>query len=105
MTTAPATDGSGARRRRLVRRRPPADPEGRMTLVEHLYELRARTGKALLAILVTTIVAYIFFDPIFRFLRTPYCDLPAHVRGQQPGDQSCKLYAFGVLDQFMLRLR
>src|SRR4051812_14563991 len=105
MTTATEDTGSGGRRLLRGRRRAPADPDGRMTLTEHLYELRARLAKSLLAIAVLTIVAYVFFDPIFRFLRTPYCDLPAHVRGQQPGDQSCKLYAFGVLDQFMLRLR
>src|SRR3954471_17644001 len=90
-------------RRGLPRpRRRAVPPDGRMTLVEHLYELRSRVGKSLVVVLIASIVAYVFFDRIFHVIRSPYCDLPPHVRGQAPGTVGCQLYVFGVLAQFML---
>jgi len=73
-----------------------------MSLLEHLYELRARLLKSLVAVLATTVVAFIYFRPIFAFMIHPYCALPAAVRG---GTDRCGLYAIGVLDQFNARLR
>ncbi|WP_146620443.1 preprotein translocase subunit TatC, partial [Streptomyces sp. Amel2xB2] len=40
------------------------DPEGRMPLADHLRELRNRLLKAVLAILVVTVVAMIYYKPI-----------------------------------------
>jgi sec-independent protein translocase protein TatC len=58
---------------RLVRRSPKAKPddEGRMTLVEHLRELRSRLLKAVLALLVAMIVAWQFRDTLFNLLADP----------------------------------
>lgn len=48
------------------------DPdEVRMTLGEHLEELRSRLIKALLAVVVCTILCYIFVDQIMGFLTSP----------------------------------
>jgi sec-independent protein translocase protein TatC len=45
---------------------------GRMTLVEHLRELRNRVFKGMLAVLVTTIAAWFFYDQLLDLLIQPY---------------------------------
>ncbi len=74
-----------------------------MTLVEHLYELRGRLFKAAVAVIIASVVAFIYFKPIFGFILHPYCRLP-------PGKTAlsghgCTVYAFSVLDQFNARLK
>jgi sec-independent protein translocase protein TatC len=58
---------------RLVGRKakPKPDDDGRMTLVEHLRELRGRLLKAVLALLVAMIVAWQFYDILFNLLIEP----------------------------------
>jgi sec-independent protein translocase protein TatC len=87
---------------RLRHRRKPASPDGRMTLVEHLYELRGRLFKAAVAVVLASILSYVFFEPIFTFIIHPYCRLPQTKTGTGHG---CTLYAFSVLDQFNARLK
>jgi sec-independent protein translocase protein TatC len=93
-------------------RRRPKSPDGTMTLIEHLYELRNRLGIALLAILATTVVGYIWFDTGFfggpslgALLKDPYCSLPQSARAQFTADGSCTLLGTGPFDQFTLRLK
>ena len=50
------------------------DAEGRMPLVDHLRELRNRLAKAVLAIVVVTIVAAFFNKDIIDFLTEPILD-------------------------------
>ncbi|MEU3340117.1 twin-arginine translocase subunit TatC [Streptomyces sp. NPDC002144] len=50
------------------------DPEGRMPLADHLRELRNRLAKAMLAIVVITIVAAFFYNDIINFLTKPVLD-------------------------------
>jgi sec-independent protein translocase protein TatC len=69
-----------------------------MTLVEHLLELRYRVVLSVLALVVGIGVAYALWEPIFAFLRSPYC-------GTAQGERSCNLYALGVFDQFTVRMR
>jgi sec-independent protein translocase protein TatC len=76
--------------------------DGRMTLLEHVLELRARLAKALLGLAAVTIVCFIFFGPIFSVLTQPYCGLPiAH----RLGGGSCNLVVLGVFDSFVIRLK
>jgi sec-independent protein translocase protein TatC len=77
-------------------------PDGRMTLGEHLAELRYRVLVSLAAVLVTTVVAYIFHAEILRFLTHPYCQLPQRDRAI-PG--RCTLVVGGVLDPFTVTLK
>jgi len=65
--------------------------ENRMGVLDHLEELRSRLIIALIAILVTTALAYVFSDGILYFLRAPAGDI--------------KLQAFSPLDGFMIRFR
>ena len=52
----------------------PADPDGEMTLVGHLTELRTRLIRSVLAVTAAAIVVYAFFNPIFDLLQEPYCE-------------------------------
>lgn len=92
------------------RRRNPAD--GSMALVEHLYELRNRLTVALVAVAVTTVFGYIWFESqllgwpsLGELLKQPYCSLPATARANFTLDGTCTLLGTGPFDQFNLRLK
>lgn len=81
-----------------------SNPDGRMPLVEHIRELRARLLKALLGIGAGMIVGFAFYTPIWNFIEGPFCR--AEIRGQSGchkiGDQ---LVINGIFDPFMLRVK
>jgi len=52
-------------------RRPPRDPEGTMTLVEHLEELRSRLFIALGAIGLGSVIGWFLYGPVLRLLQNP----------------------------------
>ncbi len=46
----------------------------RMTLVEHLTELRSRLVKSVVAVVVFAVIVFIFYDRVLQVLITPYKD-------------------------------
>ncbi len=60
-------------------------------MIEHIKELRSRLIISLIAILVTTALAYVFSDTILTVLTKPAGGL--------------KLVAFSPIDGFMIRFR
>jgi sec-independent protein translocase protein TatC len=52
-------------------------PDDRMTLTEHLGELRNRIIKSFLAITLGTVVVFLFYDFVLDWLRAPYEDVCA----------------------------
>lgn len=52
-------------------------PEDRMTLTEHLAELRTRIIRSLLAVVIGIIVVLAAYNPVLEFLLQPYRDLCA----------------------------
>ncbi|HQZ35754.1 MAG TPA: twin-arginine translocase subunit TatC [Ilumatobacteraceae bacterium] len=52
-----------------------ATPDDRMTLTQHLAELRTRIIRSVLAIVFGIIIIVAFYDQVLRFLRKPYTDL------------------------------
>jgi sec-independent protein translocase protein TatC len=82
---------------------------GRMTLVEHLAELRSRLIKALVALAVGACIGFLLYQPVLDVLVDPYCDVKAdQVDGAedlQPGDQGCDLVVTDPLESFSIRLK
>ncbi|MFA3879094.1 twin-arginine translocase subunit TatC [Streptomyces sp. MMCC 100] len=88
------------------------DPEGRMPLAEHLRELRNRLAKALLAIVVVTVVAAFFYREIINVLTDPilesigceksFADLAQSETGSEPCAQ---ITINGLLGPFTLALK
>ncbi|MGI5487528.1 twin-arginine translocase subunit TatC [Microtetraspora malaysiensis] len=81
----------------------PADDDGRMTLMEHVRELRNRLVKMILAVLAGTIVGFVFFDPIWTFMTGPFCRLPPAYK--LTNGAGCTLVVHGVLDGFFINLK
>jgi sec-independent protein translocase protein TatC len=77
-------------------------PDGRMTLTEHLHELRRRVLISVLAVIAGTIVAYFYHTDLLRLITHPYCQLPVRYR---LNPAKCTLYASGVLDPFRIALK
>ncbi|MGW7221628.1 twin-arginine translocase subunit TatC [Streptomyces sp. NPDC054826] len=89
------------------------DPEGRMPLAEHLRELRNRLAKALLAIVLVTVVAAFFYTDIINFftdpiLRSVGCgqSFEELARTTQDKAQPCAMITInGLLTPFTLALK
>jgi sec-independent protein translocase protein TatC len=92
---------------RIRLRRRQRDPEGRMSVIEHLRELRRRLIVIVIIVCAGAIVAWIFYNPILDFLKHPYCSVPyTHRLGGVKGDgNSCKLLFYGPLDGFTTKLK
>jgi sec-independent protein translocase protein TatC len=85
------------------------DERGRMTLFEHLAELRSRLIKSILAVIVGAVIAWIFYPAILTLMTKPYCDV-AHSAKQgllslAGANGSCKLLALDPLEGFGTRLK
>src|SRR5918992_425580 len=78
-----------------------SDPEGRMPLMGHIRELRNRLIKAILGLLVCTIIGWIFFNPVWDFLKEPYCALEQ----SRVIDNQCTLVVSGIFSSFFLKLK
>ena len=104
MTTDQTSASTGSRRRVFPRRRRRANPDGTMTLIEHLRELRTRIFKALLFIVIGMVVGFFLYNRLLHILEHPYCELPPE-RRYNGGNGECALVFRGVADGFIVRLK
>jgi sec-independent protein translocase protein TatC len=84
------------------------NPEARMSLMEHIRELRNRIIKISIALLIGSIIGWYVYPHVWNFLIGPFCKLPAASRsipGAKPGGScSRELYVTGIFDALFLRL-
>ena len=73
--------------------------EGRMSMLEHLYELRDRIIKSAIAIAIGAVAAWFLYPQIFDILLDPYCDL------QGASVDDCLLLQTEPLEGFSVRLK
>lgn len=109
----PETNGSGpgaqTRRRVMSRSRRVGNPEARMSLIEHIRELRNRLIKALLAATLGAVAGWFIEPHVWHFVTAPYCRLPARYinplgMGAAHG-KGCDLVVTGLFDYFFLHLK
>lgn len=100
-----ATSAAATVRRFALKSRKPASSDGRMTLIEHLRELRSRVLKSALVIVIATAVAlFVAYEPIRRLIQQPYCNVPDRYRVVYL-NHTCSLIIHGPLDGFTFRLK
>lgn len=63
---------------REKKQRRPKDPEGRMSLGEHLTELRNRLVISAVTILLASIAGWFLFDWVFHLLQAPFLEAKKH---------------------------
>lgn len=86
------------------------NPDGTMTLVDHLYELRYRLGVALLAVVLGAVFGFWWFShswfgvPMLSdIMKAPYCQLPPQTRFSPNG--TCQLLQTKPFESFMIQLK
>ncbi|STC70439.1 Sec-independent protein translocase protein tatC [Corynebacterium pilosum] len=94
------------------KKKKPKNHDGSMALREHLVELRRRLMISLAALLVGTIIGFIWYQnaPFGMFslgeiIRGPYCNLPEDMRVSFNDGEECRLLATSPFEMFMLRLK
>ena len=101
---ASALDGARIVGRRYLRTKRQQNPEGRMSLIEHLKELRNRLLKCLAVIAIGMGVALFFSNATLNIVTHPFCSAVINGRTgcHQIGDQ---LTISGVFDAFFIRVQ
>jgi sec-independent protein translocase protein TatC len=106
MSPAPESSApEGGRRLSDARGGKRVNPEGRMSLMEHIRELRNRLMKAVLGLIAGMVVGWFLFGRAFNFIIGPFCrlDLQGHVGCT--GANGHPLIVTGVFDPFFVHLK
>lgn len=104
----PRLKGSRREKRKIRSRR--HNPDGTMSLKDHLYDLRNRLGLGLLFIVLGGVFGFIWWDiqlgpipSLSKILLQPYCALPPEARFS-PNDK-CQLFQRQPFEGFMVRFK
>lgn len=107
-----ASPENGSRRRSRRKRSRRHNPDGTMTLLEHVYEFRRRITYATLAIVIGGIFGFIWFEQSFgvvpslgNLIRGPYCSLDKELLADFNKDGPCLLLQTKPFEVFMIRLK
>ena len=86
-------------------RRTPRDPEGAMTLIDHLEELRHRIVVSLLAVGVGAVIGWFLFDPVVNLVQAPYCKYWDTVPASLRATRDCAFFYSGALEPVLIKLK
>jgi sec-independent protein translocase protein TatC len=92
-------------RRKENKERRPKDPEGRMTLREHIVELRNRLLISVLAIVIGTIVGWFLYNQAFKFLTQPFLTSVAEMAKDAGQTKTPQLTFPGVGNALTFRIK
>lgn len=86
------------------------NPDGTMSLVEHIYEFRRRLGFALLALIAGGVLGFLWFNTtvgpipsLGDLITEPYCAVPEDRRF--PNTEGCQLLQTVPFEAFMIQLK
>ena len=85
--------------------RPRREPDGTMTLVEHLEELRYRLFVCLGAVAAGAVIGWFLFPPIVNLLQNPYCKYWVTVPPSARPTRDCTFFFFGALEPVLIKLK
>ena len=88
-----------------LRRRSEPEPDGTMTLVDHLSELRYRLIVTISAIAVGAIFGWFLFDRVIDLLLNPYCDYWRTVPLRLRATPDCALFFSGALEPLLIKFK
>jgi sec-independent protein translocase protein TatC len=87
---------------RFLRSQQRANPEGRMSLIDHLRELRNRVVKIAVAVVIGAAVSWGFYNRIWAFIQRPFCRAVDFCQVNVNGHS---LVINGVMDGFYLHMK
>ena len=92
---------------RSLRRSAKANPEGRMSVLDHLRELRRRLIVVMIIVSLGAIIGWLVYNPLLTILKQPYCNVPYQHRlgALNQSAEQCKLLFRAPLDGFTIRLK
>jgi len=92
---------------RWLRRSAKANPEGRMSVLDHLRELRRRLIVVMIIVALGAVVGWLVYNPLLAILKQPYCNVPYQHRlgALNQSAEQCKLLFRAPLDGFTIRLK
>jgi sec-independent protein translocase protein TatC len=81
--------------------------EGRMSVLDHLRELRRRLLLVMVIVALGAVLGWVLYDHILNILENPYCNVPFKHRlaAQNQSRSQCNLVFRGPLDGFTIRLK
>jgi sec-independent protein translocase protein TatC len=88
-----------------IRRRPPEEREGTMTLVQHLEELRHRLVISILAVAGGAVVGWFLYGPVLKLVLNPYCDYWEKTDPKTRINESCSLFFNEPLGAMVVKLK
>jgi sec-independent protein translocase protein TatC len=98
--------GTGGTVAVILRRRRQKNPDGSMTLVEHLDELRTRLIISVASIGVGFAIAWPLYRPVFNLLTNPYCSfMKDHPQLALHPENPCALVYLSVVEPFLVKLK
>jgi sec-independent protein translocase protein TatC len=88
-----------------IRRRPPDERSGTMTLIEHLEELRHRLVICIIAVAGGAVVGWFLYGPVLRLVLGPYCDYWKTIDPKLRINQTCSLFFQEPLGAMIVKLK
>jgi sec-independent protein translocase protein TatC len=90
----------------VILRRRRQNPDGTMSVIEHLDELRTRLIASILAILVGMGIAWPLYRPVFNLLSNPFCGfMTKHPNLALNPKNPCQLVYNSVVEPFLVKIK